>query len=109
MSSKHLWIAAVACTGLTGCNTMHSHYGDEDSAFGEAVKYDTAIQVINPAPVYTAASARPGANGDVGASAVKRYRTDKVKPVQRIGTSIGAGGGGGGGGGAGTSSGSGPQ
>lgn len=108
MSSKRFWIAAIASAALGGCNTMNSHYGDEDAAFGEAIKYDTAIQVISPAPVYTAASALPGANGDVGASAVKRYRTDKVKPVQRIGTSIGAGGGTGGGG-AGMSSGSGPQ
>jgi hypothetical protein len=103
MSSKWIWIAAFAALG--GCNTVNSHYGDEDAAFGEAVKYDAAIQVINPTPVYTANSVQPGSNGDVGASAVKRYRTDKVKQVQSQATTTGTGGGSG----AGVSAGSGPQ
>ena len=105
MSSRRFWIVAIACASLGACNTMYSHYGDEDSAFGEAVKYDGAIQVINPAPVYTANSTQPGSNGEVGASAVKRYRTDKVKAVQSQTTSSGSSGGSGGG----VSAGSGPQ
>lgn len=103
MSSKRFWIAAIASVSLGGCNTVNSHYGDEDAAFGEAAKYNAAIQTINPVPVYAANSVQPGSNGDVGASAVKRYRTDKVKAPQSQSTS------GVGGSGAGASVGSGPQ
>ena len=105
MSSRHIWVAAIASAALGGCNTVNSHYGDEDPAFGEAAKYDAAIQVVNPTPVYTANSTQPGSNGDVGASAVKRYRSGNVKAVQSQATSTGVGGGSG----AGVSAGSGPQ
>ena len=63
MSSKHLWIVVIASAALAGCNTWYTHYGDEDPGFGEAAKYDAAIQTINPAPVYAADSAQPGSNG----------------------------------------------
>jgi hypothetical protein len=101
MSSKRLLIAA-ACAALGGCSTVYSHYGDEDPGLGEAVKYDQAVQVINPAPVYAANSTQPGSNGDVGAKAVERYRTDKVKQVQEMQTTSGSSG-------SGSSSGSGPR
>lgn len=105
MSSKRLWIVAAAAVALAACNTANTHIGDEDPGLGEAVAYDKAVQIINPAPVYTADSAKPGSNGDVGAAAVKRYRTDKVKPPEEVGTSTGTGEGSG----AGTGSGGGPQ
>ena len=97
MSFRLVLIAAGAVT-LAACNTMNTHIGDEDPAFGEALAYDKAIQIINPAPVYAADSAKPGDNGDRGAQNVKDYRGGKVKPVSNIGTSSGGGGGGGGGG-----------
>ena len=95
MSSSRLWIAAFASLALGACNTAQTHIGDEDPGLGEALKYDAAIQTINPAPVYTANSTQPGSNGDKGASAVKRYRTDKVKPVETMQTTTGTSGGGG--------------
>ena len=64
MPSRRLWIAGAACAALAACNTANSHIGDEDKAFGESVKYNSALQTINPAPVYPAAAAQPGANGD---------------------------------------------
>jgi hypothetical protein len=85
MSSKRLCIVA-ACAALGGCSTVYSHYGDEDAGFGETVKYDQAIQIINPAPIYAATSAKPGDNGEVGQKAVERYRTDKVKQVETMET-----------------------
>jgi hypothetical protein len=97
MSSKRLWIAAVTCTALCGCNTAYTHIGDEDPGLGEAVAYDKAVQTINPAPVYAANAAQPGSNGDVGAKATERYRTDKVKPVETMQTTTGTSGGSGGG------------
>lgn len=95
MSSKRLWIAVVGCAALAGCNTAQTHIGDEDPGIGEAVKYDAALQTVNPAPVYTAESTQPGSNGEVGTKAVQRYRTDKVKaPVaQNPSRSITGGGG----------------
>ena len=95
MSSKRLWIAAIACASLGACNTAQTHIGDEDPGIGEAVKYDAAIQTINPAPVYPADSALPGSNGEVGAKAVERYRTDKVKTTAAQNPSISISGGGG--------------
>jgi len=93
MSFKpRLLLAAVGALGLAGCNTMNSHIGDEDPGWGEAVKYNAAIQTINPTPVYSATSAQAGDNGDKGAHAVKRYRTDTVKPLDTYTTSTGSGG-----------------
>ncbi len=43
---------------------------------------------------------QPGSNGDVGAKAVERYRTDKVKQVQTMLTTESVSGGSGGAGGA---------
>jgi hypothetical protein len=82
---------------LGACNTANTHIGDEDPAIGEAVKYDAAIQTINPAPVYSANATQPGSNGDVGASAVKRYRNGAVKQPQAMSTTTIVGGGSGGG------------
>lgn len=87
MSSKHALIA-VAFVALSGCNTI----GSDAPGFGESVKYDAAIQTINPAPVYAENSTQPGSNGDLGAHAIKRYRTDTVKPVQTMQTTIEGGG-----------------
>jgi hypothetical protein len=99
MCSRRFWLAAIGCAALAGCNTAQTHIGDEDAAVGEAVKYDIAIQTVNPAPVYGPDSALPGSNGDVGAAAVKRYRTDKVKQPQAQNPSSNMNGSSGGGGG----------
>lgn len=105
MSFKHLLIGA-SCLALAGCNTVNSHIGDEDPYLGEAVRYNAAIQTINPDPVYAAEGSQPGDNGDKGAQAVKRYRSDRVK--QPAGTTSGGFSTGGGGGGAGVSGANGP-
>ena len=68
-----------------------------DPGFGEAVKYDQAIQTINPDPVYPPGSALPGASGTHAATAAKAYRLGTVKPVEKISISKGASGSSGGG------------
>jgi hypothetical protein len=83
-------VPVIGIVALAGCNTMNTHIGDEDPGVGEAVKYNAAIQTINPMPVYPATAAQPGDNGDVGAHAVKRYRTDAVKPVETMQTTGGS-------------------
>lgn len=93
MSSKLLPIAAVALA-LAGCNTVNKNIGQEDPALGEAVRYNAAVQIINPEPVYAAGSAQPGDSGVKGAAAVHRYRTDAVKQVEVMATTSGSSGGG---------------
>ena len=102
MSSKPLLAAPLAVLLLAGCDTLNQPNGSPDPAFGEAAKYNAAVQIIDPDPVYTADSAQPGDSGAKGAAAVKRYRTDAVKAVQVMSTSSG-------GGGSGSGSSSGPQ
>lgn len=74
---------------VTACSTANSHIGDEDPAFGESVKYDQAIQTINPDPAYAANSTQPGTMAAKTQPAVKRYRTDTVKPVETMQTATG--------------------
>jgi hypothetical protein len=90
--SFRLFLLATAAAGLCACGTVNKNIGQEDPAFGEAAKYNAAIQTINPAPVYSENGAQPGDNGDRGAAAVKRYRTDQVKQVESMGTTSGSGG-----------------
>lgn len=75
-------IAPAALLLLGACDTIYPASQSIDPGFGEAVKYSTAIQVIDPDPVYTAEGAQPGDNGARGSEAVKRYRTGTVKEVQ---------------------------
>jgi hypothetical protein len=78
MSSKHVLIAGAACVALAGCSTVNKNIGQDDVAFGESAKYNAAVQIINPDPVYPEDGAKPGDSGTQGAAAVKRYRTDAV-------------------------------
>jgi hypothetical protein len=89
MSSK-LGLTIVAGTLTLACGACTP----TDVGFGEAVKYATAVQTIDPDPVYGPDAAQPGDNGEKAAEAVKRYRTDKVKPVEAYTTSSGMAGGG---------------
>jgi hypothetical protein len=89
--SFRIAIALGAIATLCGCNTVNQNIGSEDPALGEAVKYNAAIQTINPDPVYPPGGAMPGDNGDVGAKAVKRYRTDSVKQLETMSTGTSAG------------------
>jgi hypothetical protein len=79
MFFKGKWIAFAAVSTLAGCNTVSTHIGDADPFVGEAVKYNAALQTINPEPVYAEGSTLPGDNGVVGAAAIKRYRTGENK------------------------------
>jgi hypothetical protein len=107
MFSRRSLIALSAGTVLCGCATGYKNIGQEDRAMGEAVKYNTAVQTINPDPVYAEGGALPGDNGDRGAQTVKRYRTDQVNARHKaeassaqsggLSTTQGVGGGSGGG------------
>ena len=92
MSSKIFVAAPVAALLLAGCDTLNQNNLSPDPGFGEAVKYNAAVQVIDPDPVYTADGAQPGDSGEKGAAAVKRYRTDQVRKVETMTTTGGGGG-----------------
>lgn len=78
---------------LAGCQTsVLPQAGSLDAGFGETVKYNAAIQVIDPDPVYVDGGSQPGDRGDKGAEAVKRYRTDQVKEVESEATTSSTGG-----------------
>lgn len=97
MSSK-LLIAVAGVALLSACQTGPlPQAGSLDAAWGEASKYNAAVQTINPEPVYTAQDAQPGGNGETMANAVKRYRTDKVKQTEPARTTSSQAGGSGGG------------
>lgn len=90
--------AAASLLILAGCQTtapktrIAPQAGSLDAGFGEVTKYNAAIQIINPDPVYAEGDAQPGDNGDKGADAVARYRTDQVKDTQSAGDSTRRGG-----------------
>ena len=87
MSSKLLAAGAAVLT-LAACHS--GPVGTEDPGLGESVRYNASIQTINPNPVYPEEGAQPGDNGDKGAQAVKRYRSEAVKEVQPIATTSGS-------------------
>ena len=80
-------LVPLALLTLAGCQTApQPQAGSLDAGFGETVKYDMALQTIDPDPVYDANDAQPGASGALGAAAAKRYRTGQVKAVETQGT-----------------------
>ena len=84
-------IAAVGAMFLaTACTQLDPVSLSPDPAFGETVKYNTALQVIDPDPVYPEDAAQPGDSGEKGAAAVERYRTDQVNARHLQGVAQGA-------------------
>ncbi len=92
MSCKALHVASLATLiVLAGCETVHDN-GSTDPGFGEAARYNAAIQTIDPDPVEVAGAAVPGDSGALGVAAVKRYRTGTVRAVEKIQTTGGTSG-----------------
>ena len=91
MSSK-LKAALLAVPLLAACDTIDPASESADPGFGEAVKYNAAMQTVNPEPQYDADDALPGDSGARAADATKRYRSGAVKATQSQGTSAAGGG-----------------
>ena len=98
-ASSRLTLAVIGTFALGACAPFGSEqtHGAFDAApqFGEAVKYDMAIQTIDPDPVYPAGSAEAGPTGDAARAAAERYRKGSVKPIERPSTTESINGGGG--------------
>ena len=81
MSCKHrrMTMATMGALALvaSGCAPV-------DPGFGEAQRYDMAVQTIDPDPVYPEEGAKPGDSGVKASDASKRYRTDKVKATESM-------------------------
>jgi hypothetical protein len=95
-SDRMLILAGAMLAGVTACTPV-------DPGFGEAVRYDQAIQTIDPDPVYPADSLKPGYFGEKAQKATERYRKGQTKPVRTESTGGGGSGGSGSGGGSGGS------
>lgn len=85
-----------ACSSTIAPPAPLPQAGSMDAGFGEASRWNAAVQTINPDPVYPAGGAQPGDNGEKAANATKRYRTDRVKDTQPASTTSGTTGSGGG-------------
>ena len=88
MSFKLSLTLVPAVILVAGC--ADPQIGMRDPAIGEAVKYNAAIQTINPDPVYPEGTAQPGDHGEHGAKAVERYRQGEVTPVEQMQTTEGS-------------------
>ena len=77
--------AAIALLALGACAPV-------DPGYGEALRYDMAIQTVDPDPVYPEDGAKPGDSGEHAAKATDRYRKGQTKPIRRESASGGSSG-----------------
>ena len=82
MRFRSMLILAGMAVAATGCAPV-------DPGFGEAVRYDTAVQTIDPDPQYPADALQPGYHGEKAQKATDRYRKGTTKPVQQQSSSSG--------------------
>ena len=83
MHSKAMLIpAGVMLFAAAGCAPV-------DPGFGEALRYDMAVQTIDPDPVYPENGAKPGDHGEKAQKATERYRKGTTKPVRTINANSG--------------------
>jgi hypothetical protein len=88
MRSKAMLLLGGSALALAGCAPV-------DAGFGEALRYDMAVQTIDPDPQYPEGSAQPGASGVKGQKAHERYRKGETKAIrEERSTSSGGGPGG---------------
>lgn len=76
MRSKAMLLLGGSALAVAGCAPV-------DPGFGEAQRYNMAIQTIDPDPQYPADGAKPGDSGVKGQKAHERYRKGETKPVQQ--------------------------
>ena len=74
MRFKSTLILSSAVFAVAGCAAV-------DPGFGEAVRYDMAVQTVDPDPQYPADAAQPGYHGEKAQKATERYRKGQTKPV----------------------------
>ncbi len=74
-------LPAALCLALSACSTWPLSYFEApatlNQGFGNTVRIDWAMQIVNPNPVY-AGSEIPDMNGARAMGAIERYRGGKV-------------------------------
>lgn len=90
MRSKVMLFLGLGVFAIPACAPV-------DPGFGEAVRYDMAVQTIDPDPQYPEGSAQPGASGVKGQKAHERYRKGETKAIRQERTGGASSGGGPGG------------
>ena len=78
-------IVPAALLVLAGCAPV-------DPGFGEAQRYDMAVQTIDPDPQFPPDGAKPGDHGEKAQKATERYRKGTTKPVRQESASSGGSG-----------------
>ena len=82
MRFKTMMILAGAALAAAGCAPV-------DPGFGEALRYDMAVQTVDPDPQYPADALQPGYHGEKAQKATDRYRKGATKPVRQESSSSG--------------------
>lgn len=72
-------VIALAPIALAACQDPSKPRPVLHSSFGDAVRHNMAVQIINPEGDQNFTP--PGLDGDRAAIAVERYRTDKTEKV----------------------------
>ena len=90
MRFKSMLILAGATFAAAGCAPV-------DPGFSEALRYDMAVQTVDPDPQYPADAAQPGDHGEKAQKATERYRKGQTKALRQESASGGSAGGAGGG------------
>ena len=70
-----LTLSAATLIVLAGCAPV-------DPGMGEALRYNLAVQTIDPDPQYPADAHQPGDHGEKAQKATDRYRKGNTKPVR---------------------------
>ena len=84
MRFKSMLILAGTLLAAAGCAPV-------DPGFGEAVRYDLAVQTVDPDPQYPPDAMQPGYHGEKAQKATDRYRKGATKPVVQQSSAAGGG------------------
>ena len=74
---------------LAGMGLAAAGCAPVDPGFGESLRYDMAVQTVDPDPQYPADALQPGSHGEKAQKATDRYRKGTTKPVQQQSSSSG--------------------
>jgi hypothetical protein len=85
MRFRSMLILSGLALAAAGCTPV-------DPGYGEALRYDMAVQTVDPDPQYPADAHQPGDHGEKAQKATERYRKGTTKPVLQSGVGGSAGG-----------------
>jgi type IV pilus biogenesis protein CpaD/CtpE len=86
--NKTLGFGMVVIGGLilTGCQSSNQSLGKMNANFGNSVRQNMAVQIVNPEASKDVTEA-PMLDGKKAESAITKYHSDTIKQVEKIETS----------------------